>query len=230
MAHNYICKFLYKESKQMNINNLKDNLLLYAITDRTWLNGDTLDSHVENALRGGITMLQLREKKLEREEILKEAVRMRELCHRYDVPLIINDDVELALEADADGVHVGQSDMAAGLARKRLGKGKILGVSARTVELALEAEKNGADYLGVGAVFGTNTKNDAKKLDHSVLENICDSVKIPIVAIGGITADNMHELKGRGMNGFAVVSAVFAQKDIENAVIKLKTIAEDTIR
>lgn len=213
---------MYRES-------LRQDLLLYGITDRTWLNGESLYSQVERALKGGVTFLQLREKNMPRSGILKEALEIKELCHKYNVSLIINDDVELALEADADGVHVGQGDMEAGAARKKLGAGKILGVSARTVGQAITAEKMGADYLGVGDVFGTGTKSDAKRIDKSVLREICSAVNIPVVAIGGINKENMPELKGSGINGVAVISAIFGKNDIEGAAIELKEQAKKII-
>lgn len=209
---------------------LRQNLLLYGITDRTWLNGASLYSQVESALKGGVTFIQLREKNVSRSEILKEAIEIKELCHSYNVPLIINDDVELALEADADGVHVGQNDMEAGKAREKLGSDKILGVSARTVEQAVIAQNMGADYLGVGAVFGTNTKSDARKIDNNVLSDICGAVKIPVAAIGGINKDNISELKGSGISGVAVISGIFGQNDIESAAKELKRLAENIIK
>lgn len=204
-------------------------MLLYAVTDRSWLNGETLYSQVEKALKGGITFLQLREKTLSEEEFQKEAAEIKELCKKYKVPFIINDSVDIALAIDADGVHVGQSDMEAGRVREKLGPDKIIGVSARTVEQAFLAEKNGADYLGVGAVFGTGTKLDAKELPMETLKAICEAVSIPVVAIGGITKDNLMQLKGSGIDGIAVVSAVFAQKDIETAVKELRASTEEMI-
>lgn len=209
---------------------LRQNLLLYGITDRTWLNGASLYSQVESALKGGVTFIQLREKNVSYSEILKEAIEIKELCHSYNVPLIINDDVELALEADADGVHVGQNDMEAGKAREKLGPDKILGVSARTVEQAVIAQNMGADYLGVGAVFGTNTKSDARKIDNNVLSDICRAVKIPVAAIGGINKDNISELIGSGISGVAVISGIFGQNDIEGAAKELKRLAENIIK
>ena len=171
-----------------------EDLRLYAITDRHWLNGETLYQQVEKALKGGVTFLQLREKNLDEEDFMKEARKIKALCKKYKVPLIINDNVEIAREIDADGVHVGQSDMEAGDVRDRLGPDKIIGVSARTVEQALLAQAHGADYLGVGAVFSTSTKSDAKNVSHETLKEICKAVRIPVVAIGGITRDNVKEL------------------------------------
>ena len=207
----------------------KKDLLLYAVTDRHWLNGRTLYSQVEEALKGGATFIQLREKELDEEHFLEEAKEIKELCRRYQVPFVINDNVEIALAVDADGVHVGQSDMEALDVRAQLGEDKIIGVSARTVEQALLAEKHGADYLGVGAVFQTGTKTDAWEVEHSVLKEICTKVDIPVVAIGGITQDNVKELSGSGINGVAVISAIFAQKDIETATAKLKSCVEQIV-
>lgn len=214
----------------MNKESLRQDLLLYGITDRTWLNGASLYEQVEYALKGGVTFLQLREKTIEKEEIRKEAVRIKELCHQYHVPLIINDDVDLAIEVDADGVHVGQKDMEARAARERLGPDKILGVSARTVEQAQLAQRMGADYLGVGAVFGTSTKSDARKIDNSTLSAICRNVEIPVVAIGGINQENIWKLANTGISGVAVISALFGQKDIEGAASELKKSAEKIVK
>ena len=200
----------------------REDLLLYGVTDRSWLNGKSLYSQVEGALKGGVTFLQLREKELDQEHFLREAVEIRGLCRKYQVPFIINDNVEIALEMNADGVHVGQSDMEAGKVREKLGPNKIIGVSARTVEQALLAEQRGADYLGVGAVFPTGTKLDAGDVSFETLRDICRAVSIPVVAIGGITGENLGELKGSGIAGIAVVSAIFAREDTEAAAGKLK--------
>ncbi|MCI8326878.1 MAG: thiamine phosphate synthase [Lachnospiraceae bacterium] len=200
----------------------KGDLLLYAVTDRTWLSGDTLASRVQEAIEGGVTFIQLREKNLEREETLEEAKKIKEVCARSHIPFVINDDVELALQVDADGVHVGQRDMEAGAARRRLGPNKILGVTARTVEQALAAEKNGADYLGVGAAFVTGSKKDAKKISHETLREICEAVQIPVVAIGGIGEENVEQLAGTGICGVAVISAVFAKPDVKAAAQRLR--------
>ena len=201
----------------------KKDLLLYAVTDRHWLNGETLYSQVEKALKGGVTFIQLREKNLDEGSFLEEAKEIQKLCKEYNVPFVINDNVEIAKEINADGVHVGQSDMEAQNVREILGDDKIIGVSAQTVEQALLAEKHGADYLGVGAVFKTGSKDDAEEVSHDELERICKVVSIPVIAIGGITHDNVKELSGRGIVGIAVISAIFAQKDIENATKELKT-------
>ena len=193
----------------------KEDLLLYGITDRYWLDGRNLKDDVELALKGGTTMLQLREKELDEENFYKEAVEIKALCKKYRVPFIINDNVELAKKVDADGVHVGQNDMVAQDVRAIIGPDKILGVSTQTVEEAILAEKMGADYLGVGAVFPTGSKDDCWVLSHDLCRDICSAVKIPVVAIGGITKDNIRELKGLGFAGISVISAIFAQKNIE---------------
>ncbi|MBS5935232.1 MAG: thiamine phosphate synthase [Clostridiales bacterium] len=198
-----------------------EDLLVYAVTDRSWLHGENLYSQVEKAIKGGATFIQLREKELDEEQFLNEAMEIKELCKRYHVPFVINDNVELALKVEADGVHVGQSDMEAGNVREKLGKDKIIGVSTQTVEQALLAEKQGADYLGVGAVFPTGTKLDAVEVGYDRLQEICNAVHIPVVAIGGITRENIIQLKGSGVSGVAVVSAIFASKDIEAATKEL---------
>lgn len=205
------------------------DLTLYAITDRHWLNGETLKSQVEKALKGGATMIQIREKDLDEKEFLLEAEELLALCRSYNVPFIVNDNVELAVKIGADGVHVGQSDMNARDVRALIGNDKILGVSTQTVEQALFAQECGADYLGVGAVFPTGSKDDAEVLDRKTLMDICKSVSIPVVAIGGITKDNVRELKGTGIAGISVISAVFAQKDIQNATAELLKRTEEIL-
>lgn len=200
----------------------KEDMLLYAVTDRHWLNGETLYSQVEKTLEGGTTFVQLREKELDEEHFLEEAKEIKKLCAKYNVPFVINDNVEIALEIDADGVHVGQSDMEAGDVRAKLGPDKIIGVSAQTVEQALLAQERGADYLGVGAVFHTDSKADAADVDHETLKAICEAVDIPVIAIGGISKDNVGELAGSGICGIAVISAIFAEKDIKGATQELK--------
>lgn len=196
-------------------------LLLYAVTDRAWTGKKTLYEQVEEALKAGITLLQLREKQMEEKEFLEEAIRMKELSSRYHVPLIINDNVNIALQADADGVHVGQDDWEAAKVRKLIGKDKILGVTVKTVAQAKAAMEQGADYLGAGAVFGSATKKDARHMDYQTLKAICRSASIPVAAIGGINASNIMELKGSGVCGAAVVSAVFGAEDIGRAVREL---------
>ena len=207
----------------------KKELLLYAVTDRHWLNGRTLYSQVEEALKGGATFIQLREKELDEEHFLEEAKEIKELCRLYQVPFVINDNVEIALAVDADGVHVGQSDMEAGDVRAKLGPDKIIGVSAQTVEQAVMAEQNGADYLGVGAVFPTGSKADALEVSHDTLKAICKAVKIPVIAIGGISKENILELSGSGICGIAVISAIFAKDDIEEAARELRGLTEKMV-
>ena len=208
---------------------LNKSLLLYAITDRHWLNGKTLYSQVELALKGGATMIQIREKDLDENAFLKEAEQIQSLCAKYCVPFIVNDNVELAVKIGADGVHVGQSDMAAKDVRALIGKDKILGVSAQTVKQALEAQKCGADYLGTGAVFPTGSKDDAQVLGVQTLKEICSAVNIQVVAIGGISKDNILELKKSGIAGVSVISAIFAQNDIVAATAELKSLAEQIV-
>lgn len=204
----------------------RKDMLLYAVTDRSWLGEKTLYSQVEYALKGGATFLQLREKELDEESFFQEALQLKELCRTYHVPFVINDNVELAKKVDADGVHVGQSDMEAQEVRKLLGEDKIIGVSAKTVEEALTAQRMGADYLGVGAVFPTGTKKDADAVSQDTLRAICDAVEIPVVAIGGITKENVRQLEGSRIAGIAVVSAIFACEDIEAGTRELKLAAE----
>ena len=205
----------------------KEDLLLYAVTDRHWLNGETLYSQVEKTLEGGTTFVQLREKELDEAHFLKEAKEIKELCARYRVPFVINDNVDIALEMDADGVHVGQSDMEADDVRAKLGPDKIIGVSAQTVEQAKLAEEHGADYLGVGAAFTTSSKPEAGHIDAETIRAICETVKIPVIAIGGIKEENLLQLRGNGLCGVAVISAIFAQKDIEAATRRLHALAEE---
>ena len=200
----------------------KNSLELYAITDRHWLNGASLYDQVEQTILGGATFIQVREKELDKEDFLNEAVEIQKLCKAHHIPFVINDNVEIARSIDADGVHVGQSDMKAGDVRALIGSDKILGVSVQTVEQAVLAEKNGADYLGVGAVFQTGSKADADDVSHETLKAICEAVSIPVIAIGGITKDNVMQLAGSGICGIAVISAIFAQKDIYAATAELK--------
>lgn len=204
-----------------------ENCLLYAVTDTSWLRGRTLAQQVEEALRGGVTMVQLREKELQGEALEQEAREILAICRQYGVPLLINDDVMLAKKIGADGVHVGQDDMSAAKARELLGEDAIIGVTARTVEQAVAAQEAGADYLGSGAVFGTSTKKDAKPMDPAYFQQICESVSIPVVAIGGVTLDNIRELEGRKMSGFAIVSGIFAAEDIETRTRDLWKAAQE---
>ena len=187
----------------------KENLLLYAVTDRHWLEGRTLHEVVKESLEGGVTFVQLREKKLDEEHFLKEAKDLKELCREYHVPFVINDNVEIPIEIDAD---------------------KIIGVSAQTVEQAVLAERHGADYLGVGAVFPTSSKDDAVEVPFETLKAICEAVSIPVIAIGGITKDNVKELSSSGICGIAVISAIYGQKDIKKASEELKTATKEMVR
>ena len=192
----------------------KTMLRLYAVTDRAWTGKKTLFEQIERALKGGVTMVQLREKRLSHEELVAEAKAVATLCHRYGVPLIVNDDADAALEAGADGVHVGAEDAPVAAIRARAGKGFIIGATAKTVEQAQRAEREGADYLGVGAVFPSPTKQSAIRITNEQLREICASVTIPAVAIGGITQKNVASLKGSDMAGIAVVSAIFGADNI----------------
>ena len=201
---------------------LRKSLLLYAVTDRHWTGEKTLYQQTEEAILGGTTFLQIREKELNEADFEKEALELQALCKKHKIPFIVNDNVELAKKIDADGVHVGQEDMNACKVRELLGPDKILGVSAQTVEEAILAEKQGADYLGVGAVFPTGSKSDAIDVPLKTLKAICQAVKIPVVAIGGITKDNLCQLKGGGIAGISVISAIFDQKDIKAAAEDLK--------
>ena len=210
----------------MSMNDVRKMMKLYAVTDRAWTGKQTLFEQAEAAMRGGITCLQLREKNIDKDEFLKEALEMKDLCRSYNVPLIINDDPYIAVKAGADGVHIGQKDMSLKEAREITGNGMIIGVTAALPELAVKAEKEGADYIGSGAVFGSSTKADAKPLSHDVLREITASVNIPVVAIGGITRDNMKELAGTGIAGAALVSAIFSADDIEAECRYLMQISE----
>ena len=200
-------------------------LMVYAVTDRAWIGKMSLYEQVEAALKGGAIMVQMREKGLTDDTVqdyLEEARSLRALTERYNVPLIIDDNIKLALLCGADGVHVGQNDMDAAQARTLLGPDRILGVTAKTVEQALKAQKQGADYLGSGAVFGTSTKADALPMTIERLGEICRSVSIPVVAIGGICLENIGKLKGSGAAGAAVVSGIFGAEDIEGTVRRMR--------
>lgn len=199
----------------MNVS--KDQLQVYAVTDSKWLHGNTLAQAVEDAILGGATFIQLREKKMTTPERIAAAAKIKAVTERYHIPFVVNDDVQAALASGADGVHIGQEDMQAAEARRLLGPDKILGVSAQTVEQALLAQAHGADYLGVGAVFSTSTKADAVEVPFATLQAICQAVQIPVIAIGGVKADNVHLLQSSGIVGVAVVSAIFAADDISSA-------------
>ncbi len=208
----------------------KETMLLYAVTDRAWVGEKTLYEQVEAALKGGVSCVQLREKELSEDEFLKEAREIKELCSKYKVPFFINDNVEIAIKCGADGIHVGQDDMQAMDVRALVGDDMMLGVSVHTVEEAIEAEKNGADCLGVGAMFTTSTKLDADVLSMQTLKDITAAVNIPVVAIGGITEYNIMELNGSGVDGVALVSAIFAAEDIEQQCKKLRQISENMVK
>lgn len=222
----------------------KKYLTLYGVTDRWWVKQklekagvpvtddalrEGLLEDTKAALEGGMTYVQMREKgdPMTEEELLTEALALKALCEEYGVPFVIDDDVELAVKCGADGVHVGQSDMACVEARKALGSAKVVGVSAQTVEQAIQAEKDGADYLGVGAVFPTGSKDDADDVSHDTVKAICEAVSIPVIAIGGISKDNVGQLAGLGLDGIAVISAIYASDDLKSATkdLKAKTVA-----
>lgn len=206
-----------------------EDLLVYAITDRYWLQGNRLADQVEDVLKNGATFLQLREKEFSHAEMVAEAKEIKEIAAKYHVPFVINDDIYAAKEIDADGVHIGQSDMAYEEARKILGPDKIIGLSAGNLEEAVQAEKLGADYIGVGAVFHTDTKDDATSLTFDELREITSTVTIPVVAIGGISADNLMQLKGTGIDGISVISAIFGQPDPGEATRNLVRLTKGMI-
>ena len=208
----------------------RQTMRLYAVTDRAWVGRQTLPEQVEAALKGGATCVQLREKELDGAAFLEEARTLAALCRRYGVPLIINDNVEVALACGADGVHVGQDDLTVEQVRRLAGDRLIVGVSAHSVEQALAAQAGGADYLGVGAVFATATKSDAHVLPRETLAEICRAVDIPVVAIGGIGEDNLLQLAGTGVDGAALVSAIFSAPDIEGQCRKLRALSERMVK
>lgn len=199
----------------------KNRCILYAITDRTWLNSRTLEDVVEQSLMGGVDIIQLREKNLDFNAFLDSAIKIKRLTEKYRIPLIINDNIDVCIQSNADGVHIGQGDTPIVKAREILGKDKIIGVTAKTIKQAQDAQLNGADYIGVGAMFGSTTKKDAIPLTFEQLADIRKSVTIPIVAIGGIASDNIQRFKNTGVNGIAVVSAIYGQNDIKSATENL---------
>ena len=207
----------------------KKAMLLYAVTDRAWIGKQSLYEQVESALKGGATCVQLREKELDDETFLNEAMEISALCKRYGVPFFINDNVEIAIKCHADGIHVGQEDMEAAQVRQRVGNDMMIGVSAHSVEEALEAVKNGADCLGVGAMFSTSTKTNVNVLPKETLRDICAAVDIPVVAIGGIGKSNISQLAGTGVDGVGLVSAIFAADDIENECRLLRKLSEEMV-
>lgn len=207
----------------------KKSMLLYAVTDRAWIGKQSLYEQVESALKGGATCIQLREKELDDEAFLREAAEIAKLCRSYGVPFFVNDNVEVAVKCRADGIHVGQEDMKAAQVRERVGDSMMIGVSVHTVEEALEAVENGADCLGVGSMFSTTTKKDADMVPVQTLADICRAVDIPVVAIGGINKNNMGQLAGTGVDGVALVSAIFASDDIENECRLLRKLSEEMV-
>jgi len=207
----------------------KKAMLLYAVTDRAWTGKQSLYEQVESALKGGATCVQLREKELDDAAFLQEAMEISALCKRYRVPFFVNDKVEIAIRCHADGIHVGQEDMAAAQVRQRVGSDMMIGVSVHSVEEALEAVRNGADCLGVGAVFSTSTKTDVNVLPRETLREICAAVDIPVVAIGGIGKSNISQLAGTGVDGVALVSAIFAADDIERECRLLRRLSEEMV-
>ena len=208
----------------------KEMMRLYAVTDRAWVGRQSLYEQVESALKGGVTCVQLREKELPQDEFLEEAMEIAGLCRRYGTPLFINDNVDVAIACHADGIHVGQSDLEAAEVRRWVGDGMMIGVSVHTVEEALAAVKNGADCLGVGAMFATATKTDVDVLPMETLRDICHAVEIPVVAIGGINRENIAKLSGTGVDGMALVSAIFAADDIETECRHLLELAVEMVK
>lgn len=207
----------------------KKHMLLYAVTDRAWTGKQTLYQQVEAVLKGGVTCVQLREKKLDEAAFLQEARDLCNLCHQYDVPFIVNDNVDIAIACGADGIHVGQEDMAACEVRRLIENDMILGVSVHTLEEARQAIRDGADYLGLGAVFPTSTKTDVDQMPEEILQSICNAAEVPIVAIGGINQDNILRLSKSGVDGVALVSAIFSAKDIEETCRKLRALSEEMV-
>jgi thiamine-phosphate pyrophosphorylase len=207
----------------------KEQLKLYAITDRQWLkDNQSIYDIVEQALDGGSTMIQVREKTLDKDSFIKEVKSILPLCHRYGVPLIVNDDIQVALESKADGIHLGQSDLNDGQVKKLIPESMILGISVQNMEQALEAEKMGASYLGVGAIFTTDTKRDASVLNPFILKEIAQSVNIATVAIGGINKNNIKLLENTSIAGISLISAIFAQENIKTATSDILSIIERT--
>lgn len=207
----------------------KNMMLLYVVTDRGWTGKQSLYEQVESALKGGATCVQLREKQLGDEEFLEEALKISALCKQYGAPFFINDNVDIAIRCKADGIHVGQEDMSAAQVRQKVGNDMMIGVSVHSVQEALEAVKNGADCLGVGAMFSTSTKTDVDVLSMETLRDICAAVDLPVVAIGGINKTNISRLAGSGVNGVALVSAVFSAEDIEGECRLLRKLSKDMV-
>lgn len=208
----------------------KKYAILYAVTDRAWIGKQNLYEQVESALKGGATCVQLREKNLDEELFLEEAIKIKSLCKKYGIPFLVNDNVDIAIKCEADGVHVGQEDTAVSKVRKLVGDKMIIGVSVQNINEALESIKNGADYLGVGAMFSTSTKLDANVIPFENLKSICNAVNIPVVAIGGIGKNNIMKLAGSGADGVALVSAIFGAKNIEVECRELRGLSEQMIK
>lgn len=207
----------------------KKYMQLYAVTDRAWTGNKTLYEQIKEALENGVTCVQLREKNLDEASFIEEAKKISVLCRQYNIPFIVNDNVNVAIASNADGIHIGQDDMELKDVRKIVGENRIIGISAHTVEEAKFAQENGADYIGIGAVFETSTKNDVDVIPYEKVKSICDAVDMPKVAIGGINATNILKLKGSGIDGVAVVSAIFGAKDIGKATKELYTLSNNLI-
>lgn len=207
----------------------KKYMQLYAVTDRAWTGNKTLYEQTKEALENGVTCVQLREKNLDEASFIEEAKKISVLCRQYNIPFIVNDNVNVAIASNADGIHIGQEDMGLKDVREIVGENMIIGISAHTVEEAKFAQENGADYIGIGAVFETSTKNDVDVIPYEKVKSICDAVDIPKVAIGGINAENILKLKGSGIDGVAVVSAIFGAKDIGKATKELYTLSNNLI-
>lgn len=212
------------------MNSLKENLLLYVVSDRSWLGDNTLEDELEKAIQGGATFIQLREKNLDFDEFLNQAKSVKSLCEKHNIPFVINDNIEVAIKSNANGVHLGQSDTQLLKARKLMGDDKIIGISVQSVSQAIDAEKNGANYLGVGAIFDTKSKADAKNVSLDTLKEICSAVDIPVIAIGGICDKNIMQLANSGICGVAVISAILASADIKSSTSKLKKLAQKMIK
>lgn len=207
----------------------KKYMQLYAVTDRAWTGNKTLYEQIKEALENGVTCVQLREKNLDEASFIEEAKKISVLCRQYNTPFIVNDNVNVAIASNADGIHIGQEDMGLKDVCKIVGENMIIGISVHTVEEAKFAQENGADYIGIGAVFETSTKNDVDVIPYEKVKSICDAVDIPKVAIGGINAENILKLKGSGIDGVAVVSAIFGAKDIGKATKELYTLSNNLI-
>ncbi len=208
---------------------LKDELLLYVVSDKSWLGDNTLEYAIEKAIIGGATFIQLREKDLDFDSFLEQAKSIKNLCSKHNIPFVINDNIDVAIRSNADGIHLGQDDMNAFKARSQIGNDKIIGVSVQTVSQAIKAQNDGANYLGVGAIFDTNSKADAKNVNLDTLKEICNAVDIPVIAIGGICDKNIAKLSNSGICGVAVISAVLANPNIEKATSELKKLAQKMI-